>query len=83
MPQKLTDIETEMLHTLKLLGGYSLSDLQELADEAFRDLMQKPPRAICVLEFPTKNGRCAEANGQTDALSPDVGRPLNASSRSG
>jgi hypothetical protein len=44
MPHKLTDIETEMLEALKLLGGYSLSDMRELADEAFRDLMEKPGR---------------------------------------
>ncbi len=55
MPHRLTDIETEMLHTLKLLGGYSLSDLQELADEAFRDLMEKPRRPINLLEFPREN----------------------------
>ena len=40
MPHKLTDTETEMLEALKLLGGYSLSDMQALADGAFRDLME-------------------------------------------
>jgi hypothetical protein len=44
MPHKLTDIETEMLEALKLLGGYSLSDMQALAEEAFRDLMEERVR---------------------------------------
>ena len=45
MPHELTDIETEMLEALKLLGGYSLSDMQKLADEAFRNLMEEPSRS--------------------------------------
>ena len=67
MPQELTDIEIEMLRALKLLGGYSLSDMQELADEAFRDLMKEPRRSTTAKQSP-----CGQQ--LFGGLAPSIGR---------
>ena len=44
MPRKLIDFDDETLQALDLLARDSMKDMQEFADEAFRDL-------------PTKHGR--------------------------
>ena len=42
--RKLTEFDEENLAALKLLGSDSMSSLQELAEEAFRDLLKKHGR---------------------------------------
>jgi hypothetical protein len=44
VPRKLIDFDTETLRGLQLLGRDSMKDMQELADEAFRDLLKKHGR---------------------------------------
>ncbi|MFA5902163.1 MAG: hypothetical protein WC829_23975, partial [Hyphomicrobium sp.] len=43
-PRKLIAFDLETLQALQLLGRDSMKDLQELADEAFRDLLKKHVR---------------------------------------
>jgi hypothetical protein len=44
VPRKLIDFDTETLQALELLARDSMRDMQELADEAFRDLLKKHGR---------------------------------------
>ncbi len=44
MPRKLIEFDPETLQALELLGRDSMKDMQELADEAFRDLLKKHGR---------------------------------------
>jgi hypothetical protein len=41
MPRKLIDFDTETLQALTLLARDRVNDMQELADETFRDLLKK------------------------------------------
>ena len=44
MPRKLIEFDDATLAALKLLARDSMSSVQELADEAFRDLLDKHGR---------------------------------------
>jgi len=44
MPGKRIQFDDETLHALKLLARDRMMDFQELADEAFRDLLNKHGR---------------------------------------
>jgi hypothetical protein len=44
MPGKRIQFDDETLHALKLLARDRMMDFQELADEAFRDLLKKHGR---------------------------------------
>ena len=44
MPRKLIEIDPETWHALQLLGRDTMKSLQELADEAFADLLRKHGR---------------------------------------
>jgi hypothetical protein len=44
MPGKRIQFDDETLHTLNLLAHDRMQDFQELADEAFRDLLAKHGR---------------------------------------
>lgn len=44
MPGKRVQFDDETLHALTLLGRDRMMDFQELADEAFRDLLKKHGR---------------------------------------
>jgi hypothetical protein len=44
MPGKRVQFDDETWHALKLLARDRMQDFQELADEAFRDLLQKHGR---------------------------------------
>ena len=50
MPRKLIDFDTETLQALELLARDSMKDMQELADEAFRDLLKKHGRPTSLKE---------------------------------
>lgn len=44
MPGKRIELDNETLHALKLLSQDTMKTFQELADEAFRDLLKKHGR---------------------------------------
>jgi hypothetical protein len=44
MTRKLIEFDNETMTALKLLASDSMSSLQELADEAFKDLLKKHGR---------------------------------------
>jgi hypothetical protein len=46
MPGKRVQIDNETWEALKLLGQDSMKDFQELADEAFADLLRKHRRPV-------------------------------------
>jgi hypothetical protein len=46
MPGKRVQFDEETWHALDLLARDSMRDFQELADEAFRDLLRKHDRPI-------------------------------------
>lgn len=49
-PRKLIEFEPDMLRALQLLARERMQDLQELADEAFRDLLRKHRRPVTLRE---------------------------------
>jgi hypothetical protein len=59
MPRKLIEFDTETLQTLQLLGRDSMKDMQELADEAFRDLLKKHGRPTSLKEALRKSAGAA------------------------
>jgi hypothetical protein len=46
VPRKLIDFDSETPRELELLGRDSMKSIQDLADEAFRDLLKKHGRPI-------------------------------------
>jgi hypothetical protein len=50
MPRKLIEFDIETLQALELLGRDSMKDMQEIADEAFRDLLKKHGRPTSLKE---------------------------------
>ena len=50
MPRKLIEIDPETWHALQLLSKDSLKSRQELADEAFSDLLRKHDRPVTLKE---------------------------------
>ena len=45
-PRKLIEFDAETWHALRLLAGDSMKSLQELAEEAFADLLKKHGRPV-------------------------------------
>ena len=50
MPGKRVQLDDETWHALDLLGRDQMKDFQELADEAFRDLLKKHGRPSSLKE---------------------------------
>lgn len=48
--RKLIEIEPDMLRALELLARDRMQDFQELADEAFRDVLKKHQRPVTLKE---------------------------------
>ena len=48
--RKLVEIEPDVLRALTLLGRDRMQEFQELADEAFRDLLKKHHRPVTLKE---------------------------------
>jgi hypothetical protein len=71
MPRKLIEIDPETWHALQLLGKDSLKSLQDLADEAFADLLRKHHRPASLKEALRDSVRRLPAN---DPSSPRKGR---------
>jgi hypothetical protein len=59
MPRKLVDFDTKTLQALELLARDRMSDMQELADEAFRDLLKKHGRPTSLKEALRKSTAAA------------------------
>ena len=63
-PRKLIAFDAQTLQALELLGRDSMKDLQELADEAFRDLLNKHGRPTGLKEALRKSTRQVPANDE-------------------
>ncbi|MFN3625699.1 MAG: hypothetical protein ACK4TP_16745 [Hyphomicrobium sp.] len=64
-PRKLIEFDPETLQALELLSRDSLKDMQELADEAFRDLLKKHGRPTSLKEALRQSTRQIPANDRT------------------
>lgn len=64
-PRKLIAFDPETLQALELLGRDSMKDMQELADEAFRDLLKKHGRPSSLKEALRQSTRQIPANDRT------------------
>lgn len=67
MPRKIIEFDAETLRALDLLAADSMKDLQELADEAFRDLLKKHKRPSTLKEALRQSTRQYPANDQSTA----------------
>ncbi len=63
-PRKLIEFDAPTLQALELLGRDSMKGLQELADEAFRDLLDKHGRPTSLKEALRSSTRQVPANDQ-------------------
>jgi hypothetical protein len=59
MPRKLIEFDPETLQELQLLGRDSMKDMQDLADEAFRDLLKKHGRPASLKDALRKSAKKA------------------------
>jgi hypothetical protein len=62
--RKLIELDPETLHALQLLGRDSMKTLQELADEAFADLLRKHGRPSTLKEALRASVRRLPANDE-------------------
>ena len=69
--RKLIEFDPETWHTLQLLGRDSMKTLQELADEAFADLLRKHGRPVTLRDALRASARRLPAN---DEPAPRKGR---------
>ena len=66
-PRKLIEFDPATLQALQLLARDSMKDFQELADEAFRDLLKKHGRPTGLKEALRQSTRAIPANDQNGA----------------
>ena len=66
-PRKLIEFDPATLQALQLLARDSMKDFQELADEAFRDLLKKHGRPTGLKEALRQSTRTIPANDQNGA----------------
>jgi hypothetical protein len=71
MPGKRVQFDEETWRALDLLGRDQMKDFQELADEAFRDLLRKYKRPVDLKEALR---RSAGASATVHALRPGKGK---------
>ncbi|MBO0765988.1 MAG: hypothetical protein J2P50_15575 [Hyphomicrobiaceae bacterium] len=64
MPRKLIDFDPETWHALQLLSKDSMKTLQELSEEAFRDLLSKHGRPVTLREALRASARRLPANDE-------------------
>ena len=62
MPGKRVQIDNETWQALDLLGRDLMKDFQELADEAFADLLHKHQRPVTLKDALKQSARRAPAN---------------------
>jgi len=60
--RKLIEFDAETWHALRLLSGDSMRSLQELADEAFGDLLKKHGRPVTLKQALRESLRRQPAN---------------------
>jgi hypothetical protein len=60
--RKLIEFDAEIWHALRLLSSDSLKSLQDLADEAFADLLRKHGRPVDLKEALRQSARRLPAN---------------------
>ena len=61
MPGKRIQFDNETLNTLNSLASDSMMDFQELADEAFRDLLRKHNRPVDLKDALRKSVRAGQS----------------------
>lgn len=81
-PRKRIEFDPETLQALELLARDSMKDLQELADEAFRDLLKKHRRPTSLKEALRQSTRRLAANDQPAKTSTKVREPTKIAVRS-
>ena len=67
MPGKRVQIDDETWHALELLGRDTMKDFQDLADEAFADLLKKHHRPVTLKEALRESARRQPANDPAPA----------------
>jgi hypothetical protein len=60
--RKLVEFDAETWHALRVLAGDSMRSLQELADEAFADLLKKHGRPVTLKQALRESARRQPAN---------------------
>jgi antitoxin-like ribbon-helix-helix protein len=68
--RKLIEFDPETWHALQLLGRDSMKTLQELADEAFSDLLRKHNRPVTLREALRASARRLPANDEPGRRKP-------------
>ncbi len=72
MPGKRVQLDEETWRDLQLLGHDQMKDFQELADEAFRDLLKKYGRPVNLRDALRKS---AGVSATVHQLRPGKGKP--------
>lgn len=72
MPGKRVQFDDETWDAVRLLAADSMRDFQELADEAFRDLLKKHGRPVDLKDQLKRSARPLEANENVKAVRPRV-----------
>lgn len=62
--RKLIEFDAETWHAIQMLSRDSMKSLQELADEAFRDVLRKHHRPVTLREALRASTRAHPANDQ-------------------
>jgi hypothetical protein len=73
MPGKRVQFDDETWHAVDLLARDSLKDFQELADEAFADLLKKYDRPVTLKAALRESARRLPANDDATPSSPGGG----------
>jgi hypothetical protein len=73
MPGKRVQFDDETWHAVNLLARDSLKDFQELADEAFADLLKKYDRPVTLKAALRESARRLPANDDATPSSPAGG----------
>ena len=75
MPGKRVQFDDETWHAVKLLAHDSLKDFQELADEAFADLLRKYNRPVTLKAAMKESARRLPANDDASDKRSGRSRP--------
>ena len=86
MPGKRVQFDDETLHALKLLARGRMRDFQELAEEAFGDLLRKhghPTNLKCALRRSANAGRGEQSRPKSNRPVADLIQALQSSNAAG
>jgi hypothetical protein len=81
MPGKRVQFDDETWHAVRLLAHDSLKDFQELADEAFADLLKKYNRPVTLKAALKESARRLPANDDASDKRGGRSRPPSGHSR--